>query len=213
MLSLSCHRQVYHTPHEQITRDAASSGYHAAQRTIGCACRRRLDSQSQHRVASIMRDLTHGNTQEAHGYLDRPDGNECIADIALRYPVERIKGDDETEEVLEDEQAGKSLDRNLAWIVSTAQAAEGLRTRLTMGIDNVQRTGNGPHHHSHDHEPQENRRDDPPMGIRSNVIGDNAKAIQPSTAKNQLEEDQQNPKFGLVSSLVPFDHHASHQVG
>lgn len=57
---------------------------------------------------------THRNTQQANEHLNARNYHECLIYTKLEDPVVCAEGKAEGEEVLEDDEAGEDLDRDIA---------------------------------------------------------------------------------------------------
>lgn len=73
-----------------------------------------------------MGPLTHGYAGEADRHLDRRyDGNGRPDSQSPGYPIERVKGEDEAEEILEYDHHGEALNSKVTCANKLAHAAHG----------------------------------------------------------------------------------------
>ena len=86
-----------------------------------------------------------------------------------------------------------------------------LERSLTMRIHDIKRARNSAHNHPDKHKHEEHHRRQPaiPPRVRSRP----RKAVHPDAAEQQLREDKDDSKFGLVLAVVPFDHELRGPVG
>src|SRR5215469_12587596 len=79
-----------------------------------------------------------------------------------------------------------------------------------MSIHNVQRTSNRTHNHPTNNEGDENVWKQPTIPF--DIASSDAEPVQPSAAKEELKENQEDTKFRLICSLIKPNHHLINPV-
>lgn len=132
----------------------------------------------------------HGHAQQTDADLDTGDDDKCAPHAARhprRDPIIGKVGQDEGEDVLEDEQAGEGFDGDVA-----------------VGVDDVERAGDGAHDHADDDEAEEDVRDQP--AVSADVGGGDAEAVEADAREDEHGKHEQDAEFRFVFPLVPPDH-------
>ena len=73
------------------------------------------DVHSRHQSPRPLAENVHGNAQKADGNLDTRDDYEGVDDAVLEYPAIGGPGQGEGEHILEDQERGEGLDRDVTF--------------------------------------------------------------------------------------------------